>query len=198
MSALRKKVITEADILPLPEFEKLRKDKRAELVAKKRLRRIEVGPDATFYFESYETMWWQIQEMLRIEKGGAEQLADELAAYNPLVPRGAELVATMMFEIDDPARRQRVLGALAGVEETVVLKVGDSEVKAIPEDSEGRTTPDGKTSSVHFLRFPFTAAQIAKFRTPGTTVMLGISHSNYGHLAIVGEPSRAALAEDFD
>jgi hypothetical protein len=194
----QKRHITPSDILPPPEFEAVRKEKRAALVARKKLRRIEVGPYATFYFENYETMWWQIQEMLRIEKGGAAQLTEELAAYNPLVPRGAELVATLMFEIDDADRRGRVLARLGGVEETVTLKVGDSVITAVPEDSEGRTTPDGKTSSVHFVRFPFTPAQVAAFKTSGAQVILGLAHANYGHLALVAESSRAALAGDLD
>ncbi len=75
----------------------------------KRHRRLEVGPDCTFYFENFETMWNQVHEMLFIEKGGEAQIADELSAYNPLVPKGRELVATVMFEIDDPVRRAAFL-----------------------------------------------------------------------------------------
>ena len=97
--------ITPGDILSVDEYNAVRAQKRDEIAALKKLRRLAVGPDASFYFECYETMWYQIQEMLRIEKGGDAQLAEELAAYNPLVPKGRELVATVMFEINDETRR---------------------------------------------------------------------------------------------
>lgn len=190
--------ITRADILPLDEFEKVRKQRRGELIAQKRLRRLEVGPYATFYFENYDTMWWQIHEMLRIEKGGEAQIEDELSAYSPMVPNGRELVATMMLEIDDQARRDRVLRRLGGIEESILLRIGALEVRAVPEDDVERTTPDGKTSSVHFLRFPFAAAQIAAFRDAGDPVILAVEHENYGHMATVPPAVRAALAQDFD
>jgi len=111
MSAAERR-ITAADLLPLPEYVKVRKERRQAVVGMKKLRRLEVGPVATFMFESFETMWLQIQEMLYIEKGGAAQVEDELAAYNPLIPQGGELVATVMFEIDDPLRRQAILAQL--------------------------------------------------------------------------------------
>src|SRR5690606_11410251 len=104
--ALRK--ITPADILPMADYDRQRKALKAELIPVKKLRRIEVGPFATFYFENYATMWMQVQEMLRIEKGGAEQIPGELEAYNPLIPQGEELIATMMLEIEDEKRRNAV------------------------------------------------------------------------------------------
>ncbi len=88
------------------------------------MRRIEVGPFATFYFENYATMWLQVQEMLRIEKGGDEQVPGELVAYNPLIPQGDELIATMMLEIEDGDRRHRTLLTLGGIEETVFMEIG--------------------------------------------------------------------------
>src|ERR1700743_2184597 len=127
----------------------------------KRQRRIEVGPFATFYFENYATMWLQVQEMLRIEKGGDEQLAGELAAYNPLIPQGRELIATLMLEIEDEKRRNAVLLTLGGIEETVFLEIGGDVIRATPTEYDDRTTPDGKTSSVHWLRFKLAADQIA-------------------------------------
>src|SRR5262245_2595378 len=96
-------------IIPLPQYAGQRAERRKRIAELKKNRRLEVGPFATFYFECYDTMLHQVHEMLFIEKGGAEQLPDELAAYNPLIPQGAELVATVMFEIDDPLRRARVL-----------------------------------------------------------------------------------------
>ena len=108
--------ITRADIMDMAEYAKIRAAKRKELVGVKKNRRVPIGPYATFYFESYETMWLQIHEMLYIEKGGENQIPDELAAYNPLIPKGRELVATLMFEIDDETLRKSILGRLGGVE----------------------------------------------------------------------------------
>ncbi len=188
--------IDRSDILPMAEYEAFRKAHRPDFVAQKRLRRLEVGPFATFYFESYQTMWWQVQEMLRIEKGGEEQIADELAAYNPLIPQGAELVATLMFEIDDPIRRNLVLARLTGADSHVALTVGGEAVPGVPDDPEGRTKDDGKISSVHFLRFRLTPSAADAFRKPGTQVTLGITHPAYGHIALMPEAVRAALAAD--
>ena len=152
----------------------------------------------TFYFESFDTMWLQVQEMLHIEKGGAEQLKDELAAYNPLIPKGRELVATFMIEIDDALRRARVLAGLGGIEETAFFQLGASKIPALPEADQDRTTAEGKASSVQFVHFPFTQAQIAAFREPGAQVILGFSHPAYSHMAVVAEATRAELAGDFD
>lgn len=193
----RKTEITRADILPPDQYARERVERRKALVAVKKNRRVPVGPYATFYFESYETMWQQVHEMLHIEKGGEEQIADELRAYNPLIPKGTELVATVMLEIDDPLRRAALLGQLGGVEEAMSIQVAGQTVKGRPEDDQERTNEAGKTSSVHFLHFDFTADQIAAFRSPGAQVMVGINHPNYGHMAILPEATRAALAEDF-
>src|ERR1700728_2932048 len=145
--------ITPEDLLCAQEYDAQRKLLKANLLPMKKLRRVEVGPFATFYFENYATMWLQVQEMLRIEKGGAEQLAGELEAYNPLIPQGDELIATMMLEIEDADRRNRILLTLGGIEETVFMEIGAETIKATPTDYDDRTTPDGKTSSVHWLRF---------------------------------------------
>lgn len=193
-----RKSITREDILDLTDYIAVRKERRAEIVAMKKNRRVEVGPHATFYFENFDTMLQQIQEMLYIEKGGEEQIADELAAYNPLVPQGSELVCTLMFEIDDTARRDRILRTLTHVEDHIFIQVGDEKVKAAPEKDVERTSDDGKTSSVHFLHFPFTEEQIAAFSNPDKQVMLGCDHPNYAHLALLAPKVRAALAEDFD
>ena len=194
---MAKTEITAADIMPLDEYAKVRTARRRAVTEMKKDRRLAVGPDATFYFENYDTMWHQIHEMLFIEKGGAEQVADELAAYNPLVPGGSELVATLMFEIDDPLRRAAFLAGLGGVEETVSLSFEGETVAAVPEADVDRTTADGKASSIQFLHFPFTADQIARFRTPGMRAVLAIGHPDYDHMAALPEPTRAALAGDF-
>lgn len=196
MSALKRE-ITRADIMPMADYAVVRKQRRTDASAIKKSRRVEVGPYATFYFESYDTMWIQIHEMLHIEKGGEAQVADELAAYNPLVPKGRELVATLMFEIPDEERRDRELRRLGGVEDTVTLKVGAETIAAVPEDDVERTRDDGKTSSVHFLHFPFNDAQVAGFHDPAVEVLIGIGHPNYGHIAVLPVEARKALAGDF-
>lgn len=189
--------ITRADIVPTEQYGKERAARRKAMVEVKRNRRLSVGPYATFYFENYETMWQQIHEMLYIEKGGEEQIADELRAYNPLIPKGRELVATIMFEIDDPVRRHAVLSGLGGVEEHMSIQVGGQTVKGRPEGDVERTNEAGKTSSVHFMHFDFTDEQVAAFRQPGAQVIVGINHPHYGHLAVLPEAVRAALAGDF-
>jgi hypothetical protein len=183
--------------MPMAEYEKVRDERRRAVTEMKRDRRISVGPDITFYFENYDTMWHQIHEMLRIEKGGDAQIEDELSAYNPLIPDGGNLVATMMVEIDDPKRRARVLSELGGVEETVVLDVGGEAVRAVAESDVERTTEAGKTSSIHFLKFPFSDAQIDAFGRPDTRVVLGVQHPKYDHMAALPSAMRAALAKDF-
>ena len=189
--------ITPADILSAAEYDQQRKALKANLIPMKKLRRIEVGPFATFYFENYTTMWLQVQEMLRIEKGGAEQVPGELAAYNPLIPQGDELIATLMLEIEDEKRRSATLLTLGGIEESVFLEIGGDVIRATPTEYDDRTTPDGKTSSVHWLRFKLTTGQIAHFRNGTERVVLGVSHKNYGHMAVLGIETRAALAKDF-
>ncbi len=189
--------ITRADILPPGEYDQQRKSLKANLIPMKKLRRIEVGPFATFYFENYATMWLQVQEMLRIEKGGEEQVPGELAAYNPLIPQGDELIATMMLEIEDEKRRNVVLLTLGGIEETVFLEIGGDVIRAAPTEYDDRTTADGKTSSVHWLRFKLTADQIAHFRNGTERVVLGVSHPHYGHMAVLSTEARTALAKDF-
>lgn len=193
-----KREITRDDIMDLGEYAGIRKARRAELVARKRNRRVDLGPHATAYFECYETMWLQVQEMLYIEKGGEGQIDDELRAYNPLIPQGRELVATVMFEIDDPVRRKMVLGKLGGVEETAFLKFAGETVAGVPEADVDRTTADGKASSVQFIHFPFTDAQVAAFRGPGAEVVLGFSHPAYAHMTTLPEEVRSELAGDFD
>jgi hypothetical protein len=184
-------------IIPLADYGRQRAERRKRMTEIKKDRRLEVGPFATFYFESYDTMLHQVHEMLFIEKGGAEQLPDELAAYNPLIPQGSELVATVMFEIDDPIRRARVLGMLGGVEDSAFLRIGADTIRGVAEDDQDRTREDGKASSVQFMRFPFTAAQIEAFRTGGGDVIVGFDHANYGHMAVMPPAVRQALSRDF-
>jgi hypothetical protein len=195
---MNRHAVTAADILPRSDYALVRAERRRQISALKRNRRLEVGPHCTFYFESFDTMRHQIQEMCWIENGGAAQIPDELAAYNPLVPQGSELVATFMIEIDDPERRRRVLDRLGGIEETAFIKVFGTIIPGRPETDQDRTTAEGKASSVQFVHFAFTAEQIARFRTPGAEVVLGLSHPQYGHMAVMPEAVRVELAKDFD
>ncbi len=190
--------ITRDDILDMEDYVAVREERKRAVAELKKHRRVAVGPDATFYFESYDTMLHQVHEMLYIEKGGEEQIEDELRAYNPMIPNGRELVATLMFEIDEPARRAEFLAGLGGVEETVILTFNGETVTATPEQDVDRTTADGKASSIQFLHFPFTGAQVEKFRTADAQVSLAIGHEKYGHLAVLPEAVRLALAGDFD
>ncbi len=193
-----KRRLTREAILPIAEYAAIRREQRQRITEIKRHRRLEVGPFATFYFENYDTMWHQVQEMLHIEKGGEAQIADELAAYNPLIPQGNELVATVMFEIDDPGRRAVTLSRLGGIENHAFLEVGGERIRGEADPTRENTSADGKASSVQFLRFPFTESQVARFKTPGTQTIAGFAHPEYGHMAVLPEPVRAALAQDFD
>jgi hypothetical protein len=194
----RKTEITRADILPYGVYAQERKARRQEMIEVKKNRRLAVGPFATFHFENYDTMLQQVQEMLHIEKGGEEQIADELCAYNPMIPKGADLSATVMFEIDDPDRRERELSRLGEVEKFISLQFSGFVVPARAEDDVERTTADGKTSAVHFLHFDFTPEQAAAFKTPGTRALAAVTHPEYGHMAVLPEAVRAALAQDLD
>lgn len=190
--------ITPSDLLAPRDYAARRTELRKSLIPRKDKRRVEVGPVATFYFENYDTMWLQVHEMLHIEKGGEQQIAGELDAYNPLIPQGRELIATLMLEIDDPQRRDRTLRQLAGIEESVAMEVDGIGIKAEPTEYEDRTTPDGKTSSVHWLRFPFTRDAAEKFKSGSGRVVIEISHPRYGHMAVLQSDVRAELAKDFD
>lgn len=190
------RIITDSDILPLAEWAKVRVAHRKALSERKKNRRVSIGPHATLLFENWDTMWYQVQEMLWIEKGGAEQLPDELAAYNPMIPQGSELTATLMFGISDEMKRRAFLAELGGVENHISISIGGDRIRAVAEEDLDRTTADGKTSSVHFLHFPFSAEQIEKFRRGGD-ILVRIDHPRYGHAAIVNDAMRAELEGDF-
>ena len=147
----------------------MRDERRRQIAEMKKNRRVHVGPDVTFYFENFDTMLHQVHEMLAVEKGGEAQIEDELRAYNPLVPSGRELVATMMIEIDDPGRRDRMLRGLGGIESTAAFTVAGETITAVPESDVERTTKDGKTSSVHFLRFVFSELADGRLSDAGRT-----------------------------
>ena len=191
------RIITADDILSLSDYDRIRNEKREENILRKRFRRLSVGPHVTVSFESWDTMWLQVQEMLRIEKGGVEQLPDELAAYNPMIPNGRELTVTLMIEIDDPWLRAKILGQLGGIEESIFISVGTERIAAVPEGDIERSRADGKASSVHFLHFPFTDSAIAAWKAGEVPTMFHIEHANYGHIAVIGAETRRELAGDF-
>ena len=192
------KKLRREDLMNMDTYGKVRQERRRAITEMKKNRRIGVGPDATCYFESYETMWHQTHEMLFIEKGGEAQIEDELNAYAPMVPNGRELVMTLMFEVDDPDRRAALLNGLGGVECTLSITVGDDIIKGFPEDDIDRTTAEGKASSIQFLHFPFSDEHVSSFRDTSNKVTISIEHSKYGHIAIVPQAMRLALGEDFD
>jgi len=193
-----KKEIQKEDIIPLDMYIEKRRELRKSIVDFKKNRRIALGPYATFYFESYETMLAQVQEMLYIEKGGDEQLKDELSAYNPLIPKGQELTATLMFEIDNPISRATFLGKVGGIEETVYMKINDEIIKAIPEEDVDRTSAEGKASSVQFIHFNFNNDQIEKFKSNSLEIELGIDHKEYSHSTKLSKENIASLSADFN
>ena len=192
-----KKEIQKEDIMPLDVYIKNRKELRKNIVSFKKDRRIALGPYATFYFESYETMLAQVQEMLYIEKGGDEQLKDELIAYNPLVPDGKELVATLMFEIDNPVSRAAFLGKVGGIEEKIFIKINGEVIKAILEEDVDRTSAEGKASSVQFVHFKFNEKQIQKFKSDGADVEIGMNHKEYSHTTKLSTKNLSCLSADF-
>ena len=192
------KKLRREDLMDMDAYGKVRQERRRAVTEMKKNRRIGVGPDATCYFESYETMLHQTHEMLYIEKGGEAQIEDELNAYAPMVPNGRELVMTLMFEVDDPDRRAALLNGLGGVEGKLSITVGDDIIKGIPEDDIDRTTAEGKASSIQFLHFPFSDELVSGFRDTSNKVVIGINHKKYGHMAIVPQAMREALTADFD
>ena len=191
------RIVEKGDLIAFDEYAKNRKQFRKKLVEFKKNRRIPIGPYATFYFESFETMLGQVQEMLHIEKGGEEQLKDELNAYNPLIPKGKELIATLMFEIDDPILRADFLGKVGGIEEKIYMQVAGEKIKAVSENDVDRTSAEGKASSVQFIHFNFSAEQIKKFKELNTEVVIFINHNLYNHMTKISKDTKIPLAKDF-
>ena len=198
MMPKEKREIQKSDIMPLDIYIKQRKELRKNIVEFKKNRRISLGPYATFYFESYETMLAQVQEMLYIEKGGDEQLKDELSAYNPLIPNGKELISTLMFEIDNPVSRATFLSKVGGIEQKVFMKVDGEIINAVPEEDVDRTSAEGKASSVQFIHFKFNDEQIDKFKLGSLNVELGIDHKEYSHSTKLTTINLKSLSADFN
>ena len=197
MMSKERRQIEKSDLIPADIYIKSRKQIRKELVSFKKNRRIALGPYATFYFESFETMLAQVQEMLYIEKGGDEQLKDELIAYNPLVPNGKELTATLMFEIDNPVSRAAFLGKVGGIEEKIFMKIDNENIIAVPEHDVDRTSIEGKASSVQFIHFKLNDNQIEKFKSGNSSIEIGINHNEYSHATKLTKDNLSSLSADF-
>lgn len=185
-------------LLTLEAYARQRKDFRAKVMAHKKDRVVHLGEHVTLLFEDELTVRYQIQEMLRIEKTFEESgIRDEIDVYDPLVPDGTNLKATMMIEYEDPAVRQRELEKLKGIEDAVYVQVdGHARVDAIADEDLDRET-EQKTSSVHFLRFEFTPEMIAAFKG-GAAVAMGIDHALYrDRVEEIAPQVQASLARDF-
>ena len=196
--SLKDKKINATDILDLTEYTKNRKSIRKNVVEMKKNRRVSLGPHAIFYFENFFTMKSQIEEMLYIEKGGEGQLKDELEAYNPMIPQGKELIATFMFEIDNPITRKNILSQLGRVEMEIFISLNGEKIYATPEADTERTDKHGKTSSVHFLHFYMNDNQISLFKDLKTEIILGTDHQNYLYGTTMSSEVQSALIEDLD
>ena len=193
-------LLTRSDIMSMDEFEQIRSQQKNKILEIKRHRRLAVGPDITFYFENKQTLLWQIHEMLRIEKGGEAQIEDELHAFSPLMPRilddgTIEIVATMMIEIEEEKRRRATLEILGGIETCVILHIENNTVIAQPEMDVERTTADGKTSAIHFLRFKIPVDLKNIFCT--NNIHLAIAHSYYTHQSTMPMEMKLSLMKDF-
>lgn len=191
--------LSREDLYSLEQYQEMRPEFRARVMAHKQNRRVELGEHANLYFEDRLLMQYQIQEMLRVEKiFDAEGIKEELDAYNPMIPDGKNLKATFMVEFSDVEERRQALQAMVGIEDQVWIRVGEhTPVKAIADEDLERSTEE-KTSSVHFMRFEFTDEMIADLKN-GAALSMGIDHDAYrqdtgplpGHI-------RDALSADFD
>ncbi len=187
------------DLLSLEEYSRQREQFRRDVMRHKRDRRLELGANATLYFEDRLTMQYQVQEMLRIERiFEQEGIAEELAAYNPLIPDGSNWKATFMIEFTDADERQVMLKQLVGIENHVWMRVGDFRPIRSIADEDLERSDDDKTSAVHFLRFELAAEQVSALQA-GAELTAGIDHENYRiEIAPIPENVRASLVADLD
>ncbi|NOX70829.1 MAG: DUF3501 family protein [Gammaproteobacteria bacterium] len=187
------------DLLSLEEYSRQREQFRRDVMRHKRDRRLELGANATLYFEDRLTMQYQVQEMLRIERiFEQEGIAEELAAYNPLIPDGSNWKATFMIEFTDADERQVMLKQLVGIENHVWMRVGDFRPIRSIADEDLERSDDDKTSAVHFLRFELAAEQVSALQA-GAELTAGIDHENYRiEIGPIPENVRASLVADLD
>ncbi len=188
--------LTLDDLHSLETYARLRKDFRAEVMAHKAHRKLTIGDHVTLFFEDRLTMHYQVQEMLRAERIFEQAgIQDELDAYNPLIPDGGNLKATMMIEYPEPQDRQRALAKLLGIEDRVWVQVdGQSRSMAIADEDMSRAN-DTKTSAVHFLRFELSDGAREGLRL-GAGLQAGIDHPEYQAAVTVPETMRESLIAD--
>lgn len=189
-------IIRSEDIINRDNYSKNRKVLRTNMVATKKNRRLDIGPNITIYFENKKTIMHQINEMVFIENGGDTQIKEEIEAYKSLVPSGNDLVATLMVEVDNPIKRAELLGKLGGFEEKLYLKIGDITIKGEAELDGDRTTADGKASSVQFVHFNFTEEEKKIFKIDNSKIEIGISHEYYQHSTVMNNLTIRELRED--
>ena len=188
--------ISPSEILTRSVFLEKRAQFQNEILKIKKNRRLEVGPFMSFLFENKKTILWQIQEMLRIEKGGDAEVQAEIEAYAPMVPQTGEIVATLLIEIDEAELRKHILGQLSYVDEKVALEIEGDSISAQPTDDHPRTTADGKTSAVHFIKFILNDLQMKKFEDLSQKVLLKVNHPQYQYEKELPQAVRLALIED--
>lgn len=191
-------MLTRNDLYSLEEYATIRSSFREEAVAHKKARTVSVGDNLTFLFEDRRTVQYQIQEMLRIERTfEAEGIQDELDAYNPLIPTGNTLKATMLIEYGDPEVRKEKLKELAGIEHKVFVQVvGYDPVFAFADEDLERGNDD-KTSAVHFLTFYFTPDIIKAFKEDDAKVIVGVTHDKYSKYVEIDNKLKQSLIKDF-
>ncbi|MAH88788.1 MAG: hypothetical protein CMJ06_01885 [Pelagibacterales bacterium] len=190
-------VIEEREILSRSTYIGKRKTLRENMVLRKKLRRIDIGPYITVYFENKDTIIHQINEMVYIENGGKEQVKEEIAAYKSLVPNGKELVATVMVEIDTPIKRAEFLGKMGGFEEKIGIMIDNIKIEGKAELDGDRTTADGKASSVQFVHFEFNDENINNIKKNKDKISLCINHHNYKHSTLLNTSTIEELIKDF-
>jgi hypothetical protein len=190
--------IERADLYSLEKYAEIRKEFRDKVMQHKADRRLQIGPDATLYFEDRLTMHYQIQEMLRVERiFEPTGIQEELDTYNPLIPDGSNWKATFMLEYDDPEERKEKLASMINIETAIWMKVdGFDRIIPVADEDLDRTTEE-KTSSVHFLRFELNDDMINSLQN-GKSISAGIDHASYRHtLNPVADNIRLSLINDF-
>lgn len=194
-------MLTRKDILDLDFYNAIREEKKSYILGLKKHRKVHVGSDITFYFENFYTIWWQVHEMLRIEKGGESQVTDELNAYNPLIPKktdkGYELIATLMIEIDDPLRRSFILKQLFGIDNYLEIEFNSNKVigTSIEPTEERNREADHKTSSVHFIKWVILNEHFSDFLNAKS--FLKITHPHYNYFSEFSNEFKNSIKNDF-
>lgn len=190
--------LTPSDLYTLEAYARERADFRTRVLTHKQARKVHIGPHVTLLFEDRLTVQYQVQEMLRIERiFEAPAIKDELDAYNPLIPDGANLKATLLIEYEDPAERARKLVELHGIENRVALHFGELPPSTAIADEDLERSTDNKTSAVHFVRFELNPTQVAAFKR-GAEIAIAVEHPVYTHRVVLDANTRKALADDLD